>query len=152
CFDVIVDRCCPTNCIDIICPSNIVVACQQTAGQPGAYVTLPQPRVTNHCGAHVLPTGIQVPCRPQGQPGEAVLFPPGTNEVICCVSQDQTILDCCCFEVIVRDCPPSTGSCVPRLVCPPAAQIEVSCQGPNGAIVFFPPPQVSDPCNLVLAT
>src|SRR3954453_13914287 len=38
CFDVIVDNCCPTNCIDVICPKDIVVGCQQAAGPPGAFV------------------------------------------------------------------------------------------------------------------
>ncbi|HMC26375.1 MAG TPA: hypothetical protein VKM56_01135, partial [Verrucomicrobiae bacterium] len=34
CFEVIVDKCCSTNCIDLVCPPDLVVGCQQTAGPP----------------------------------------------------------------------------------------------------------------------
>src|SRR5438552_4764144 len=42
CFDVIVDNCCPTNCIDLICPRDLFVPCQQQGTTPGAFVDLPK--------------------------------------------------------------------------------------------------------------
>ncbi|MDB6031266.1 MAG: hypothetical protein JWM16_1604, partial [Verrucomicrobiales bacterium] len=54
CFQVIVDTCCSSNCIDVICPPNIVVGCQDTQNGPGALVTLPKPEATNYCGDHII--------------------------------------------------------------------------------------------------
>src|SRR5437773_1707072 len=34
CFQVIVDNCCPTNCIDLICPRDVVVPCQTALSPP----------------------------------------------------------------------------------------------------------------------
>src|SRR5205814_6465005 len=77
CFDVIVDNCCSSNCIAVVCPTNIVVGCQQTAGPPGATVVLPKPVATNYCGDHIVPSTLFFRCSyPTGQP---VFFPPGTN-------------------------------------------------------------------------
>ncbi len=153
CFEVIVDGCCPTNCLDLICPSNVVLACQTAAGAPGAFVDLPKPQVTNHCGDHLLPATLQVRCTPQASAaGGAVFFPPGTNTVVCCITDGTTTapLKCCCFQVIVAGCPPITDQCQPQILCP--RETQVSCTGPDGAIVFFPPPQVLDPCGLAVAT
>jgi len=153
CFEVIVDNCCPTNCIDIICPSNIVVACQQTAGaQPGAQVALPKPVVTNYCGDHVLPATLALRCTPPtSTSGGATFFPPGTNTVVCCLTDGNRYLNCCCFQVIVKDCPqPTPNQCQPQITCP--SVVEVQCQGPDGGIAFFPAPKITDPCNLVIGT
>jgi len=146
CFQVIVDNCCPTNCIDIICPSNVVVGCQQAGGSPGAFVVLPQPAPTNYCGDHTIPANYQIRCMPQSQPGQPVFFPPGTNNVVCCISDSQGFLRCCCFNVLVTNCPPQTGSCQPLLACP--TDISISCQSPSGAVVFFPPAKITNPCNV----
>ena len=151
CWDVIVDGCCPTNCIDVICPSNIVVGCQQAAGPPGAFVDLPKPRATNECGDHILPATLAWRCFPEAPtPGGPMFFPPGTNTVVCCLTEGANLQKCCSFQVIVTDCPPVTDQCRPRIICPKETQVQ--CEGPDGAIVFFPPSQVIDPCGLVVAT
>ena len=150
CFEVIVDSCCPTNCIDVVCPRNIVVACQQTPTGPGAFVTLPKPFATNYCGDHVLPPNLQWQCTPQTVAGQPTFFPPGTNKVVWCLTDGQGYKNCCCFDVIVTNCPPTHNQCRPEIICPTAMQIQ--CEGPNGAIVFFPPPKITDPCGLVIAT
>src|SRR5207253_1123939 len=97
CFDVIVDNCCPTNCIDLICPRDIVVPCQQNPGAgPGAFVDLPKPQVTNYCDDHVLPANLEVRCTPQpSATGGPVFFPPGTNTVVCCIRDGHGALKCC---------------------------------------------------------
>src|ERR1043166_3197355 len=150
CFDVIVDNCCSTNCIDLICPRDLVTACQ-TGPNAGAFGVLPQPPISNYCGDHQLPASFQIRCNPQSAPGQTVFFPPGTNTVVCCYGDAASTLKCCCFQVIVRDCPPVANECQPRIVCPPAANIDVSCQSPSGAVVFFPPPNISDPCHVVIS-
>jgi hypothetical protein len=148
---VIVDDCCSSNCIEILCPTNLVVPCQQTAGPPGAFVTLPPPRATNHCGDHVLPTTQQWRCTPPpASPNQPVFFPPGTNTVVWCLYDGAAQIDCCCFDVIVVNCPTQPSNCRPQIICP--TNIQVQCEGHNGAIVFFPPPRVIDPCGLVTAT
>src|SRR6266404_839948 len=50
CWDVIVDNCCATNCIEVICPRDIEIPCQQTPFGFGAFIPLPQPTATNNCG------------------------------------------------------------------------------------------------------
>src|SRR6185503_6586328 len=150
CFPVVVDNCCPTNCIDVICPKDIIVSCQQTAAGPGAFVNLPRPQATNYCGDHNLPTDLQWRCIPAPQPGQAVFFPPGTNTVVWCLTDGKGGEICCCFKVIVTGCPTTHQECRPEIVCP--TNIQVQCEGTNGAIVFFPTPRVFDPCGLVVAT
>jgi hypothetical protein len=89
---------------------------------------------------------------PNVQPGVPTFFKPGTNVITWCLT-DGTAAGfnrCCSFEVIVTNCPPVTSQCVPRIICP--TDIRVQCEGTAGGIVFFPPPQVFDPCHLVIAT
>jgi len=77
CFDVIVEGCCSTNCIDLVCPRDILVGCQQTAGPPGAFLDLPEPKAVNYCGDHTIPANFSVRCIPApANPGQPVFFPP----------------------------------------------------------------------------
>jgi len=101
CFLVIVDRCCSTNCIDVICPKDIVVTCQNTAGPPGAFVDLPQPKAINYCGDHTIPASFAFRCIPAPPAGGGpVFFPPGTNTVVCCLTDSASAyINCCSFNV-----------------------------------------------------
>jgi len=151
CFDVIVDRCCSTNCIDVICPRDIVVGCSPSPGPPGAMVDLPQPKAVNYCGDGNIPATFSFRCIPASpNPGQPVFFPPGTNKVVCCLSDSASdYINCCSFNVVVTNCPPVTDQCRPQIICP--TDYQVQCQGNGGGIVFFPAPKIIDPCNLVTA-
>lgn len=138
---------CATNCLDLICPGTVVVACQPGLDPPGAMVNLPRPVVTNYCGS--VPTGLtlsSVP--PPTTPPGPVYFPPGTNTVVWCVSDGKGYTSCCCFEVIVRDCPTTSDRCRPEITCPGDLVID-HCPATNGVPVQFPEPRVFDPCGLV---
>ena len=143
---MIVDSCCPTNCLELICPTNIVVACQPNNpnGQPGAMIPMPAPTVTNHCGT--VPAGVQLQCFPPVAAGTPTYFPPGTNTVTCCLTTPQGLTNCCCFQVIVTNCPTAVIPCRPQIICP--TNINVQCNGTNGANVFFLPPTIVNPCGL----
>lgn len=150
CFEVIVDTCCSSNCIDVLCPRDIVVPCQDTSTGPGAIVVLPKPEATNYCGDHVLPANLQWRSFPTVQPGQPTYFPPGTNTITWCLTDGQGFTKCCSFNVIVTNCPTVVNQCEPRLECP--KELQIQCEGPGGAIVFFPPPKIADPCGVVIAT
>ncbi|MDB6035832.1 MAG: hypothetical protein JWM16_6170, partial [Verrucomicrobiales bacterium] len=98
----------------------------------------------------IIPTTLQWRSFPTVQPGQPTYFPPGTNIVTWCLTDGQGFMRCCCFEVIVTNCPPVTSQCAPRLECP--KEVQVQCEGGNGGFAFFPPPKVSDPCGVVIAT
>src|SRR5262249_13009453 len=150
CFDVIVDRCCSTNCIDVICSKDIVVPCEPTPMGIGAMVLLPEPQATNRCGDHLLPATLFWRCTPQVAPNQPAFFPPGTNKVVWCLTDGANYFNCCSFDVIVTNCPPVSDQCRPRIICPTA--VEIQCEGMAGGIAFFPPPTIIDPCGLVVAT
>src|SRR5438046_3676065 len=121
CWQVIVDKCCSSNCIEVLCPRDLIVPCQQTPQGPGALVDLPQPKATNYCGDHIIPSTFQWKCYPPppSPAGSPYFFPPGTNHVIwCLVDQNGNYIDCCCFEVLVINCPPQTDQCHPQIICP----------------------------------
>lgn len=145
-WDVIVD-CCSTNCIEIICPTNMVVRCQDNTARPGAFVDIPRPRATNHCGD--LPANLQWRSMPAQTPGQPNFFPPGTNTVVWCATDAAGNVHCCSFDIVVINCPQTTDQCRPEIICPKDVQIQ--CEGPNGGFAFFEDPKVIDPCGLVVS-
>ncbi|MBI5384937.1 MAG: HYR domain-containing protein [Verrucomicrobia bacterium] len=130
----------PTNCVRVICPTNMTVNC---AGPNGAVVNY-QAYATNDCTGGVLP----VTCVPPS----GSFFPPGATQV-CCTNITPPFTNFCCFQVTVnRDINPPVITCPANLTlnadpgtcaksnvtftatatddCPP---ITVSCTPPSGS-------------------
>lgn len=83
CFPVVVAGCCPTNCLDVLCSTNVLKNCQTTQFGPGAMVDnaeLPPPVVTNYCGN--APRVVTTRTPPMPATGGPTYFRPGTNQVV----------------------------------------------------------------------
>ena len=78
-----------TNCLQILCPSNIVVDCNSNAG---AFVTYAIPTATNHC----CPGPVSVVCDPPSG-----WFPIGITTVTCTAYDSCTNYTPCSFTVTV---------------------------------------------------
>src|SRR5262249_28288093 len=97
---------CPSDCIRIVCPSNIVVEC---AGPNGAPVIF-DAHAVDICTGAILP----VTC---SQPSGSV-FPPGVTTVCCTNKISATAApQWCCFDVKVRpDLEPPVITCPSNIV------------------------------------
>src|SRR5207247_3765503 len=107
-----------TNCVQVICPSNIVVDC---AGPNGAVVYF-NAYGTNICTGGLVPV---ICSRPAGS-----FFPLGTTTVCCTNTTSGTVPQWCCFTVTVR---PDTKA--PVINCP--SNIYILCAKPNGTKVDY---------------
>jgi hypothetical protein len=81
---------CPSDCLQLACPTNVVVACQ---GTNGAQVTW-SVSATNRC----LPSDLTVTCTPPA----GSFFPLGHTMVECCATDAAGRRRCCQFTVTVR--------------------------------------------------
>src|SRR6185369_1539389 len=96
---------CPTNCIRIVCPSNIVVNC---AGPNGAPVTYDSHAIDDCTGAE-----LAVNCFPPSGSN----FPLGITQVCCTNGPAAGPVIYCCFNVTVRpDTTPPTILCPSNIV------------------------------------
>ncbi len=109
----------PTNCVEVICPEDIVVNC---AGPNGAIVRW-ESRALNTCTGQQLP----VTCGPPS----GSFFPPGVTTV-CCTNITGGVVTRCCFRVTVSNVPDTTP---PTIICP--SNIIILCATSNGARVKY---------------
>lgn len=127
-FEVqVVDRTPPA----IFCPPEpIVVDCVPGPGGNGAVVNYPLPAAADLCDA--APSVSANP--PSGS-----FFPLGVTTVECVAVDASGNAATCSFEVhVVEETPP-------ELYCP--GDVEVECQGPEGTVVEYPPPMLSETCD-----
>ncbi|MBN2505095.1 MAG: HYR domain-containing protein [Verrucomicrobia bacterium] len=113
---VVTGGCVEDECLEIVCPSNMVTQC---SGSGGARVTY-RIESTNHCGR--IPVAGCVP--PSGS-----VFPVGLTTVICTASDGDANAVHCTFTVEVLD------KAAPEITCP--ENLELAAQGMDGAIVAW---------------
>ena len=112
----------------ITCPTGpITISCADPAGE---IVNYPAPSVFDLCDTN--PNVICVP--PSGS-----LFLPGTTTVTCTATDASGNSASCEFDVVIE------GDTPPSITCP--GDVIVACEGPDGAIVNYPDPLLSDGCE-----
>ena len=144
CFPVVVAGCCPTNCLELLCATNVVKNCQTTQFGPGAMVDnseLQPPVLTNYCGNPPRTVTTRTPPAPAS--GGPTYFRPGTNHVVWTVTDNETYTNSCCVEVVVLGCTP-LPPCRPSIVCPP--DIRANCTSPAGVAVKYAVQIITNQC------
>jgi len=124
---------CPTDCIRVVCPSNIVIECAGPNGAPAFFKAY----ATNIC------TGIELPaiCTPPS----GSIFPPGVT-LVCCTNVAINLppvgtVSYCCFTVTVR-----SDTVPPTIICP--SNIVVTSANCAPIDVVYQPPTATDNCGL----
>ncbi|MDN4594492.1 HYR domain-containing protein [Polycladomyces subterraneus] len=110
----------------ITCPANITIS--NDPGECGAFVTFPDPTVTDNCP-------VTVSC----SPASGSFFPVGTTTVTCTATDAAGNTSTCSFTVTVQDTE------APVITCPADVTVP-NDPGENGAIVTYPNPTVTDNC------
>jgi hypothetical protein len=113
----------------ICCPGPVVVDCAPGGGS-GAVVHYPDPTAFDRCDEHPY-----VRCAPPS----GSFFPFGLTRVTCTAEDDSGNISTCSFDVEVVE------AASPHLICP--GDITTECTGPDGAVVLYPPPTVSETCD-----
>lgn len=122
----IVDHTPPAIC----CPKGPIVVDCVAGGGNGAIVNYPPPTAFDKCDSDVY-----VRCNPPS----GSFFPLGTTRVTCTATDDSGNMSSCSFDVQVVE------AATPHLICP--GDITTECTGPQGAVVNYPPPTVSQTCD-----
>jgi len=115
---------------EITCPDGPITVDCEVLSPEGMLVEYPTPHVTDLCDGE-----LEVTC----EPASGSFFPLGTTTVTCTTADDSGNVATCEFDIIVVEQTPAVLTC--------AGDISVECTGPDGAIVEYPPPMLSEICD-----